>query len=261
MQSFRSFIVAFVLGVSAILTSAYGATPSDTPSLQTLIQHVMQASAGDDAQYHAFNHHYYYTRERETDFFDISGNLKERDAKQNTNNPVPTLAIAQPHPAVAIVSRQQVAPTDEQPDMHGMTLGKKQDLLNPDLIKRYTFTIVGREMLNGRPTYIVDFKPASDSLPLLNIKDRFLNCVAGRVWVDAGDYVLVKVELHLTQKVSVLGGLVGTLSRFNFSFARERTPDGYWFMRDMDWSLQIHEATYHRVITHHEHIDDPQKMM
>jgi hypothetical protein len=116
-------------------------------------------------------------------------------------------------------------------------------------------------MINGRPALIVDFKPASDSLPILNIKDRVLNCIAGRAWVDEGDYVLEKVQLHLTQKVSALGGLVGTISKFSLSFDRDRTADGFWFTRDLNWSVEAREATYQRVVIHHEEINGVQKTL
>jgi len=107
---------------------------------------------------------------------------------------------------------------------------------------------------------IVDFKPASNDLPIFNIKDRFLNCVAGRAWVDEQDLALVKVEVHLTQKVSVLGGLVGSVSKFTLSFDRDRTPEGLWFTRDLAWHLEAHEATIARVVDHHEYVTDLQKM-
>lgn len=78
-------------------------------------------------------------------------------------------------------------------------------------------------------------------------------------WVDEGDYVLEKVQLHLTQKVSVLGGIAGTVSKFTLSFDRNRTPDGFWFTRDLDWHVEAREATYQRIVIHHEQITDVQK--
>ena len=101
---------------------------------------------------------------------------------------------------------------------------------------------------------IVDFKPASDNLPIFNIKDRFLNCVSGRAWVDEQDDVLEKVEVHLTQKVSALGGFAGSVSKFTFSFDRQRTPDGFWYTHEMAWHLEAHEATIARVVDHQEYI-------
>jgi hypothetical protein len=242
------------------LTSAYGATTSDLPSLQTVIQRVMETSAAENAQYHLFNQHYTYTRKKETEFYDAAGDLKGREQKESINNPTPSQVLSAPPPAVRMVAEHRKT-DDSSPSIEGVSLGKKEDLLNPDLIKRYKITLVGREILNGRPALVVDFKPASSNLPILNIKDRFLNCFAGRVWVDEGDYVLEKVDIHLNQKVTVLGGLAGTVSKFTFSFDRERTPDGFWFTRDLNWHLEAREATYQRVVLHHEEIDGVQKMM
>jgi hypothetical protein len=263
MKFLQSSLLVSAIAVVICFSSAYGATPSDYPPLDTVIQRVMQTSAVENSEYHAFNQHYTYTRQKVTEFYDGSGNLKERQTRLSTNTPSPQVVIAAPQPSAPQPALRPVAYHKDAgadgPSVHGVSLGKKEDLLNPDLIKRYTITITGREMINGRPALIVDFKPASDSLPILNIKDRFLNCVAGRAWVDEGDYVLEKVEVHLNQKVSVLGGLVGTVSKFTLSFDRSRTPDGYWFTHDLDWHVEAREATYQRVVNHHEEIDDVQK--
>jgi hypothetical protein len=259
MNSFRSFLAASALGMVMVLPGVKGETP--LPTLQTVLPRVAETSAAENSEYHIFNQRYYYLRHRVTEFYDGSGNLKDRSEKQTTNNPVRTAIIAPPppvHPSRAVASPKQAA--DQGPSVHGVSLGKKEDLLNPDLLKRYTLTMVGRQTINGRPALIVDFKPASDNLPIFNIKDRFLNCVAGRAWVDEQDLVLEKVEVHLAQKVSVLGGLVGSVSKFTFSFDRDRTPDGLWFTRDLAWHLEAHEATIARIVDHHEYVTDLQKM-
>jgi hypothetical protein len=249
--------MVFAFGISAVLPKAEGATSTSLPPLQTVIQRVMETSADENTEYHIFNQHYFYTRDRVTDFRDGSGTLKEHEEKWSTNNPVHAVVMTRPRPPLRPATFKK---QDAGPSIHGVSLGKKEDLINPDLLKRYTLTMVGREMLNGRPALVVDFKPASNDLPIFNIKDRFLNCVAGRAWVDEADFTLEKVELHLTQKVTVLGGIVGSVSKFTFSFDRERTPDGYWFTRDMDWHLEAHEATIPRVVDHHEKVTDLQKM-
>ncbi len=119
--------------------------------------------------------------------------------------------------------------------------------------------MVGRDMINGRSTLIIDFKPVSDDLPVFNIKDRFINSISGRAWVDENDFTLVKVDLHLMQKMSVLGGVAGSVSKFSLSFVRERTPDGYWYTRDLDWHVQAREATFQRIVDHREEVSGLQK--
>ena len=257
MKLFRTFLTALVLGITSVLSRAEAVAPSSPPPLQTLIQRVMQTSAMENTEYHIFNQHYLYRRDRVTEFFDTAGNLKQLNEKMSTNNPVQSALRPRPVAQPASYGKQS---SDSQPSIHGVSLGKKEDLLNPDFIKRYTITVAGEEMINGRPAWVLDFKPASDKLPILNIKDRLLNCVAGRGWVDEGDYILEKAELHLTQKVSALGGIAGTVSKFTLSFDRVKTAEGYWFTRDLDWHLEAREATLHWVVSHHDGVIDVQKI-
>ena len=259
MKSIRTIVAISAIATAVVLPGAKGETP--LPSLQSILPHVAETSAGESAQYHIFNQHYYYLRHRITEFYDGAGNLKDRDEKQTTNNPVhapvaPKAVVHTTRPPTALGKQA----SDQGPSVHGVSLGKKEDLINPDLLKRYTLTMVGRETLNGRPALIVDFKPASNDLPIFNIKDRFLNCVAGRAWVDEQDLTLAKVEVHLNQKVSILGGLVGSVSKFTLSFDRDRTPEGLWFTRDLAWHLEAHEAMVARVVDHHEYVTDLQRM-
>jgi hypothetical protein len=260
--------------MAMLMPKVHAATPSSLPPLQTVLQRVMETSEVENAEYHLFNQHYFYTRDKVTEFFNGAGKLKERHEKQSTNNPAPPIVISAAVPAapavpvvgvpsdlaLQTVSAQKEAQTAEPPSIHGVALGKRDDLLNPDLIKRFKFTLVGRDTINGRPALIVDFAPVSDSLPVLNVKDRFINSVVGRAWVDENDFTLEKVDLHLKQKVSVLGGIAGSVSKFSFSFDRERTPDGLWFTRDLNWHVEAREATVQRVVDHHEQILGVQKV-
>lgn len=262
MRVFQSFSLVLSFGMAMFVSRAGAATSSPLPPLQTILQRVMQTSEVENAEYHQFNQHYFYTRDKVTEFFNGSGKLKERHEKESTNNPAPPLVLSMPVsiPVPPIVSSRKEAQTAEPPNIHGVALGKKEDLMNPDLIKRFKFTLAGRDIINGRPALVVDFAPASDSLPVLNIKDRFINSVEGRAWVDEQDFTLEKVDLHLKQKVSVLGGIAGSVSKFSFSFDRERTPDGYWFTRDLNWHVEAREAAIQRVVDHHEQILDVQKI-
>jgi hypothetical protein len=48
----------------------------------------------------------------------------------------------------------------------------------------YEFTVVGKELLDGRTTYVLEVEPKR--------KDKYL--FQGRIWVDAEDYALVRAE-------------------------------------------------------------------
>lgn len=245
------------LCAAALLPNAQAASPA-LPPLNLVLQRVIQTSADENAEYHLFNQHYFYTREKTTAFFDAKGRLKSYEEKQSTNHPAPPPLFSAPHPVPYVPSGKETAAN--QPNIHGVALGKKEDLLKPEVVARFKFTLVGREMLNGRPALIVDFQPVSNNLPVFNLKDRFIDSISGRAWVDEADFVLEKVDLHLMKKFTVLGGVAGEVSKFNFSFLRERTPDGFWFTRSLDWHLEAREAAFERVVTHHEEILDVQQM-
>jgi hypothetical protein len=263
MKLFWSFFATVTAGVMLLSPKAM-ATSAPLPTVQEVMPKVLQASANENTQYHAFNNHYSYRRERTTAFYDFSGGLKSFEDKASTNTPNPSpvaLLTRNDPPAQRVSASHRQVEQSSGPSIHGVPLGKKEDLLNPDIIRRFNFTIVGREVYNGRPTLIVDFKPASTKLPVLNIKDRFINSMAGSALIDEQDDTLVKADIHLMQKVSILDGAAGTVYKFTFSFSRERTPDGYWFSRDMNWHLEAQEATYRRIIVHDEKITGVQKKM
>jgi hypothetical protein len=261
MKLFGSLLLVWFLGTAALAPNA-GAVAPPLPSLDLVLQRVMQTSAAENTEFSLFKEHYSFTRQKVTEFFDPSGHLKSREDRLSTNNPVPAPALSRPHPVAPTLTTVSTTRTvtADPPNIHGVALGKKEDLLNPDVVKRFKFTLVGREMLNNRPALLVDFQPVSDSLPVFNLKDRFIDSISGRAWVDEADFTLVKVELHLMNKFTALGGLAGDISKFNFSFVRDRTPDGFWFTHSLDWQIEAREATYQRIVDHHEEIDDLQKI-
>ena len=261
MKFIGSFLLILFLGAAALLPKACAVAPP-LPSLNLVMQRVMQTSAEENTEFSLFKEHYSFTRQKVTEFFDATGHLKSREDRLSTNSPVPAPVLSRPRPVAPTLTAVSLGNTvtADPPNIHGVALGKKEDLLNPDIIKRFKFTLIGREMLNNRPALIVDFQPVSDNLPVFNLKDRFIDSISGRAWVDEGDFTLEKVELHLINKFTALGGLAGDISQFNFSFVRDRTPDGFWFTHSLDWHLQAREATYQRIVDHHEEIDDLQKI-
>ena len=117
-----------------------------------------------------------------------------------------------------------------------------------------------RDVVNGRPVLIVDFQPARKKLPVRNLKDRFINKAAGRAWVDETDHAVVKADLYLTERVNVVGGLVGAVWKFTCGLIRERTADGLWFTRHSNWHLEGRELWVRRTVDYHEEWTDVRKV-
>jgi hypothetical protein len=233
------------------------------PTLDFLLQQVVaRAVSQEDKNDNLFDMNYQYTRVRTWEYRNSAGELKSREEKRSVENKPLRLAAQaaanRPAPPPPVVKDEPVSETHS--NIRGKAL-KVKDYSIPNLIQRFQFTLVGREMLNGRPTLVADFKPVSDSMPVNSFADKFINKAAGRVWIDEEDYAIAQAQLHLTEQVNVLGGLVGAVWKFTYAFTRVRTPEGYWFARRMDWHLEGREVVINRIVDYHERKLDEQKIV
>jgi hypothetical protein len=229
------------------------------PSLEVVIQRALARASKEDDNDREFNRQYHYSRVRVTDFHNANGELKSHEEK-NTEEGVRTNSSVIVAPVVAHAPVEKDAPVSEtHSNIHGNALRVKDYSLT-NLVSRFQFTLVGRETVNGRPALVLDFKPAAKDLPVNNYKDHFINKAAGRLWVDEADYAIARGDMHLTQQVEVLGGLVGAIWKFTYSFDRERTPEGLWFSRHVDWHLEGREVVFRRIVDYHEQKLDAQKV-
>ncbi|HTA94727.1 MAG TPA: hypothetical protein VK769_01245 [Verrucomicrobiae bacterium] len=255
MKQFRSILpILILLGAS----SAGNAVEPPLPPLATVLSNAVQTARLESVNDHNFNQHYFYTRTKVTEYHNAAGDLKKHDEKQTINDP--TRAAARKLAQVAEINQPKTgSPSDTQTNVRGKAADEKDFTFNDDFLKRFTCTLAGREMINGRSALVIDFKPSGDNLPVNNIKDKFINHAAGRAWIDESDYALVKGQAHLTQQVNIFGGLAGAVWKFTYSFDRERTADGLWFPRDVDWHLEGREVVIDRIVDYHEKTTDVRK--
>ena len=230
------------------------------PSLEVVVQRALERADKEDDNDREFNQHYHYEHTRLTEYNNAKGELKSREEK-DTEDGVRTNAS----PKIAPVATSKPAKKDEplsetHSNVHGKVL-KVKDYSLTNLLSRFQITLVGRDDVNGRPALVVDFQPADKKLPEQNLKDKFINKAAGRIWVDEADYAISKADMHLTQQVNVFGGLAGAVWKFNYSFDRERTPEGLWFARHVDWHLEGREVIFHRIVDYHEQKFGAQKVL
>src|SRR5262249_36897608 len=129
---------------------------------------------------------------------------------------------------------------------------KSDFVLNDELFRRFDFTIVKREQINGRDTLVMDLKPTSKKMPVRSLKEKFLSKTAGTVWVEECDWNLAKGSFYLIDKVNVVGGLVGAVKSFTYAFDRSRTDDGFWYPTKVHWRLEGRELFSGKVIEYDE---------
>lgn len=260
-------LLSLVRLTPAQTTETAAANPRPLPTMDFVLQQmVARAVTQEDQNDNLFEMNYQYTRTRTWEYRNGSGELKSREAKSSLENKPERIAAkaarlaevnrpAMPAPAV---KEEPVSETHS--NIRGKAL-KVKDYSIPDLVKRFRFTLVGRELLNGRPTLVADFKPVNDHLPVNSFADKFINKAAGRVWVDEEDYAIAQGRVYLTEPVSVLGGLVGAVWKFTYDFTRARTPEGYWFARSLDWHFEGREVVINRIVDYHERKLDEQKIV
>ncbi len=266
-----AFTLAVVLALPCLAPAqtndAGPAAAKPLPAIDFLLQQVVaRAVSQEDKNDNLFDMNYQYTRTRTWEYRNGAGELKSREEKCSVENkPLRLAAIAagfaaanRPLPTPTAAKNEPLSETHS--NFHSKAL-KVKNYSIPNLVKRFQFTLVGREMLNGRPSLVVDFKPLNDHLPVNQFADNFINKAAGRVWIDEEDYAIAQAQLHLTGQVNVLCGIVGSVWKFNCGFTRLRTPEGYWFARSMDWHLEGREVVVNRIVDYHERKLDEQKIM
>jgi hypothetical protein len=235
------------------------------PPIGDIMPQVLKKADGEDDNGRKFNERYHFERTRITEVRNTDGEVKKRKEKVKTNDGRPPTTT----PAATSVAVTNYTTTDStadagtkasnngksaDPDVRSM---KKSDFpLTRDLLARFDFTVIGHEKMNNRLMLVVDFQPVKGKKPEHDLKDKFINKAAGRLWIDLEDYAIARARVLLMDRVNVVGGLAGSVAKFTCDMQRERTPDGLWFMRTSNWHLEGREFIFPLVVDYHEELRD-----
>lgn len=237
------------------------------PKLEDIIKNAIERGKLEDENDLKFKQQYYFVRDRKTEIRNADGDIKKLKIRISTNTPSATIVTPEnqaPLPSLGTVlpSDQAAKANSEAPADMPRKLDKNQLQFNLDLVKRFDFKLVGREQTNGYSLLVVDFTPKKTKLPEKGLRDRVVNRVAGRIWVDEREFAVKKCALKLIQNISILGGLAGEAQKFNYTFDRERTADGLWYVRDSSWHLEGRQVLVHREADYREkrsHVRKPEQ--
>jgi hypothetical protein len=95
-------------------------------------------------------------------------------------------------------------------------------------VSKYNFTLQGQAEVNGRGAYVLKYKPKSKDLPEENVSDRFMNKTKGTLWIDQEDFVISKAQTTLLEPVKILGGIVASIKKMDFTIVLKKKGDE-WF--------------------------------
>ncbi len=188
---------------------------------------------------------YVYLKTLETEELDETGKVKSR--KEHIYEV--SLIGGMPHPRLIRVNgksfnKEQIQRENERQENTQRTVtsqkrpGRREMVINEDLLNRFHYTVEGREMILGRTAVILSFKPKETRLSEQRIADRVLNKLSGRVWIDEEDSELAKIDLRLTEEVSLWGGFLGSLKELSMVMNRDRLPSGVWFNKNGVFTIQ-----------------------
>jgi hypothetical protein len=86
--------------------------------------------------------------------------------------------------------------------------------------------------------YVLTFRPKAIELPEDRLLDRVINLLQGRVWVDAAEFEIARVDVETEGRLRLWGGLLGEVGSFRLHLERERSPLGAWFNRFAEASVR-----------------------
>ncbi len=229
-----------VIALAALLTGpALPARAQSSLSADGIMQRAVQRAESTNSR--DGRPDYLYRKHTVTEELDSKGRLKDRKEKLYDV----TVAAGLSQLRLLQLNGQGLSPAErkkedekesaERQKMTDAKAGQKGDerenFLTTDLVGRYKFTLLGQKTLDGRATYELAFAPKSTNLPIHKLTDRFLNQVAGTVWIDAQEFEIARAEIHLQGEVTLWGGMIGTLTTCSYTLGRARMPDGVWFNR------------------------------
>jgi len=216
-HSFRPLTSAAALALSLLLLRAE-APPTNPATLTAdqIMEKAVEHSKWESGQFET--HKVTYTKTSTTEQLDHTGQLKNRTEETYTVE------------FQADKVRTQLLEQSNAPEDSSSRREEKPLYLTAAIIAKFDFVLIERQILNGRDTYLLAFAPR-ENLSENGLVDRFLNHLAGWVWIDARDFAVAQARIRLTHPIGLWGGMLGSIK--NFDYTVERTPirDGLWFNR------------------------------
>ena len=110
-----------------------------------------------------------------------------------------------------------------------------------EVLDAYTFTLAGSEVLNDRPTWVIDGTPRP-GFEGKRRESKILPKITPRFWIDEQDYSWAKVRANFTDTVS-FGWVVARLHKGSqFEMQQVRVNDEVWLPQRIDVKLDARVA-------------------
>lgn len=141
-----------------------------------------------------------------------------------------TAELAREHQAVQheVAKRGRESVGERTSRVREFTRERERDrLMLQQLGDAFTFSLRGREQLNGRSVYVIDARPRPGYAPP-NAHARALTGMEGTLWIDTTTFNWVKVTARVTRPVSIYGFLATVEPGTKFDLEKMPVADDIW---------------------------------
>jgi hypothetical protein len=217
---FSTWIFCAVLLAAAPL-AAQGA--SVAPDVQEILRRFI--ANGEDAKLSERRAAIAYQRTSRVEYLNDDGTVKRNQTRIYKIFPQDGRSVTR---LLTVNGRPAKEKSEKQRSAARETGEKSRTLsVSGDLLARFDFTFVREERFAGRPTWVLAFSPKADA-PEDEFFDKFINAMAGKLWIDQEEYQMAKAEVHLSKRVSFFGGLAGALDKLDLTLIQRRIEPAVW---------------------------------
>lgn len=120
------------------------------------------------------------------------------------------------------------------------------------LLPRFEVWLIGEELWQSYPAYLLGFKPKGDQKPFADRMEKVLTHLAGKMWVSKTDYIILKTEAELSQPID-LAWFFANMRSMTFRFEAQRV-EGLGFVPKsfiLDYQVRVLTSTsrHHQIVT------------
>lgn len=235
----RTLII--LLAVSSSLFAQSDDAPVNSPKRSSVldVRQIMESSIAATRRHWQARLHYTYVERDENRRRDLDGHVKSEDVAVSRAilvNGIPFEQILERNgrPLSAEEELKQKEKMDklkrETPAQRAERI-RKQAEENTSLVrevpKAFDFQLVGEEVVNGRPAYVLQARPHPDYQAQGKYGKMFAK-VQGKLWVDKQDLGWIKVDGQVTQPFSIGLLLVRLLRGSEIKMQQTRVDNGIW---------------------------------
>jgi len=147
----------------------------------------------------------------------------------------------------------------ESADAQAARLRKDQDnrAFLRDVLEAFDFRLIGEEVIDGRPTYVLQATP-HPGYHAHGKYGKFLSNVDGKLWIDKQDFGWIKVDGQVTQSFSI-GLLIARVQRgSHIIFEQMSIGDAVWVPKRLELRasariLFLKTLAIERILTYSEY--------